>query len=220
MKTTQIRTCSNIIILMAFVFSFNSLMAQEETIIPNLPIPEITSDNNQIWQWPEGMPVPNSIRAWHYNKDMVMPLMNVGQAVQNNVLEYVTMMKLAMVISSKNKCIYCLCNAVEVLKREGYSDDNLVALQANLDDYKCDLKEKALLVLAEQLTINPSTSGDYIKNAIEQGWTEEEIANTIFFISYMNMVNRIAVAFGLPPDDTHPYDTDAGIPMLKCEKNE
>ena len=218
MKNTEFRSGSHVFLLIVFFLIVNSLQAQESKIIPNLTIPEITTENNLIWQWPEDLPVPNSIRAWHYNKDLVLPLMNVGQAVENSLLDYVTIMKLAMVISSKNDCFYCLCNAVGVLRQQGYSDSDMVALQTNLKDYKCDNKEKALLILAEQLTINPSTSGEYVKNAKKEGWTEEEIANTIFFISYLNMMNRIAVAFGLPPDDNHPYDPETKIPMLKCEE--
>jgi hypothetical protein len=36
-------------------------------------------------------------------------------------------------------------------------------------------------------------------------------------VSDFNMKARIAVAFALPPDDRHPFEENASIPMSRCE---
>ena len=40
---------------------------------PSLPLPELTARDLEM-PWPEGQPVANSVRAWHYNRAMVGPI--------------------------------------------------------------------------------------------------------------------------------------------------
>lgn len=158
----------------------------------------------------------NSMRAWHYNPDLVMPMVKVGEAVQSPILDYRLQMMLAAVVSSRNGCRYCLCSSAKALNGDGSSDSLMTALQNGIGSFDFDPKQKAALLLAERLTVYPSQSGSHVKNAVNAGWAHEQVAQLIFFVSYMNMMNRIAQAFDLPPDDYHPYDPDGRLPMLRC----
>jgi len=205
------------IIFAAFVICVASLTGQESQKIPSLPLPDVTDENIMISNWRSGFPVPNSIRAWHYNPELVMPLAELGQAVQNPTLDYRLQMMMAAVVSSINGCLYCLCSSAKVLNGDGRSDSLLMALQRDFTMYEFDSKEQAALVLAEKLTSDPSYAVRFVKDAVDAGWKNEEVAQIIFFVSYMNMMNRIALAFDLPPDTVHPYDPEAKLPMLRCE---
>jgi len=98
------------------------------------------------------------------------------------------------------------------------SDNNLAALQTDLTRYQASNKEKALLKLAEAITINPKDSSVFVRLAVRAGWSDEQVAETIFVASYYNMLSRIAVSFALPPDKTHSYPLGATLPLLPSEK--
>jgi alkylhydroperoxidase family enzyme len=106
---------------------------------------------------------------------------------------------------------------VEVLRRSGVDDETLIALQTDLDKVKTEVKEKALLVLAQTITKEPSLAPEAVIAASRAGWSDDEVAEAIFIASMYNMVNRVAVTFALPPDDAHPFDPNSPIPLLSCK---
>lgn len=158
----------------------------------------------------------NSIRAWNYLPSMVEPLQRVGASLEDSKLPWRTRVMLATVASSLNGCLYCLCSTVNILKGEGLSEGEIVSLQNDIRDAKFSEKEKALLRVAQDVTNNLPQSPQSVRNAVKAGWTEEEVAQAIFVVSYFNMLNRIAVAFALPPDASHQFDPSAALPMTKC----
>jgi alkylhydroperoxidase family enzyme len=197
------------------IFLTRSLSGQEDT--SSLPLPDVTEKNNMLSEWRGGYPLPNSIRSWHYNPDLVRPMAEIGQAVQNETLEYELQMKIAAVVSSRNGCRYCLCSSAKSLNGDGLHDSLMIALQrSDLSGHPFDPKEKNALSLASILTTEPSLSGTSVRAALEAGWTNAEVAQIIFFVSYMNMMNRIAAAFNLPPDASHPYHPGGKLPMIRC----
>lgn len=106
---------------------------------------------------------------------------------------------------------------MEGLHQEGVAESTIVALQQGaIDTLPLPGKDRALLHLAERLTVAPATAGPAVRAATAQGWSETEVADAIFYVSHINMLSRIAVAFGLPPDATHPYSPDAPLPMRSC----
>lgn len=92
----------------------------------------------------------------------------------------------------------------------------LIALQTDVNTVKTDGKQKALLLLAAAITREPASSPQTVLDASRAGWSDEEVAEAIFIASMYNMVNRVAVALALPPDQAHPFDPDSQIPMLTC----
>lgn len=183
---------------------------------PTLPLPVVTAENSQIPTWPEGRLMANSMRAWHYNPDLVMPMIRVGEAVQNSILDYGLQMKIAAVVSARNGCMYCICSSARALNADGTRDTLMQQLQRPIKESSLATKEKAALILAEGITQDPSLSGLLVEQALEAGWNNQEVAQIIFFSAYMNMMNRIAEGFNLPPDEYHPYDPETNLPMLRC----
>jgi alkylhydroperoxidase family enzyme len=108
---------------------------------------------------------------------------------------------------------------VEGLHNAGFDEEKVAALQSDFESGGFSEQELAFLRLAEQLTLYPESSANATRAACEVGWSNEEVAQAIFVISYYNMVTRIADAFALPPDDNHPYDPGAPLPMLRCSDN-
>jgi hypothetical protein len=55
-----------------------------------------------------------------------------------------------------------------------------------------------------------------VRAAVAAGWSNEEVAQAIFVVAAFNMLTRIADAFALPPDASHPFEPGAKLPMLRC----
>ncbi len=105
---------------------------------------------------------------------------------------------------------------MEVLRRSGTDQQTLIDLQTDVSRVRASPKERALLKLAAAITSAPEAAARAVLDASAAGWTREEVTEAIFVTSLYNMVNRVAVAFALPPDRAHPYDPGSRIPMLSC----
>ncbi|UCG52908.1 MAG: hypothetical protein JSW58_04950 [Candidatus Latescibacterota bacterium] len=104
------------------------------------------------------------------------------------------------------------------LHEAGVADELIAGIQGDLAELPVTAKDLALLQLAERLTTDVASSAESTRAAREAGWSESEVANAIFIVSYFNMVTRIAEAFALPPDENHPYDPQTKLPMIRCRE--
>lgn len=107
---------------------------------------------------------------------------------------------------------------MDVLHEEGFSDEVIEELQGAIEESSFPEKDKALLLLAETLTVDPPAAAMATREAVRAGWSETEVAHAIFLVSYYNMLTRIVKAFDLPPDEGHPYDPAMVLPMMRCRE--
>ena len=106
---------------------------------------------------------------------------------------------------------------MEGLHEEGIPAAEILAVQGELSGDVFDRRILALLVLAEKVTLDPAAAHLAVEPALEAGWSREEVAHAIFVATYYNMLTRIAEAFALPPDASHPFDPELPLPWLYCE---
>lgn len=226
---------SGILLFLTLLFSCQNIEEQSEvkesTIIekisieqrplkPTLPLPVITSETNRIKQASEDYLKWSSVRAWHYNPGMAQALWDVWESFTKPPLSMRMKIMLATVSDSRNKCPYCLSSVVCFLIQDGVSEKNILALQTDINNSDFSDKEKTLLLLAENITVDPSSSSQYVGYALEAGWREEEVAQAIFVVSYFNMLNRISEAFAFPPDQEHPFVPGSSFPFTNCKQYE
>ena len=216
MKSLNIAKVS-IIILFILINSCKDNFNSERPLEPTLPLPNVTIDNNRYEKWSDTEPLWNSIRAWHYNPEMVQPLTDLGKALNRASLSNRIKLMLVIVTDSRNGCIYCLSNAICLSLEIGLSKKEILELQTDIKNSNFTDKEKALLTLAEQITLQPSTAHKSIGPAIDAGWSNDDVAQAIFIVSYYNMLNRISEAFALPPDKGHRFNPNFTLPMTDCE---
>lgn len=124
--------------------------------------------------------------------------------------------KLMLVITSGTECLRCTCEAVRHLKDLKISREEISALQTNLQKAAITEKDRALLVMAREITLRPSTSMRHVTQAQEVGWSDRELSNAILIASHFNMKTRILMGFDLGPDRAHPYKRDQKFPMVSC----
>lgn len=107
---------------------------------------------------------------------------------------------------------------MEVLHQEGVDAATIAGLQGDLGSLPLAAEERALIELAERMTVDPPSAAAAVVRARELGWTDKQLADAIFLVSYFNMTTRIAEAFALPPDSRHPFEPGGALPMLRCQR--
>ena len=109
---------------------------------------------------------------------------------------------IAVVVSSANKCPYCINHHAEALKHHWKNEEKLQKL---IDDYKSvDLPEKIVRMLdyVFKLTKNPYDVNKIdVDNLKSIGFLDEDILNINLVTSYFNFVNRIALGLGVEFSD-------------------
>ncbi len=102
-----------------------------------------------------------------------------------------------------NNCAYCLDSHAFFLKQQGASDQTVAALmEGDLEKAGLTPSEHALLDYVKVITqaAYRSTPED-VQKLRDAGWKEEQIAEAVYIIALFAMFNRIANAFGVPPQN-------------------
>lgn len=105
---------------------------------------------------------------------------------------------IAVVVSTANKCAYCINHHSEALNYYWKDADKIKRLVRDYNSIDFDQNIKVLLDYANQLTLNPNEiTQSVIDNLKSFGWCDEDILSTNLIISYFNFVNRIALGLGV-----------------------
>ena len=108
---------------------------------------------------------------------------------------------IAVVVSSCNKCFYCLIAhgaAVRQLSKNQYLGDELMI---NYRSASLNKRHKLMLDFSFKLTENPSKVDNSDRNILrEADFSEEEILEIVEVTSFFNMSNRIAAGTDMRPN--------------------
>ena len=105
---------------------------------------------------------------------------------------------------------------MKALNPDGQTESLLIDLQGDLAWGGFSARQHSALILAARLTQVLGNVADPVRAAVSAGWSNEEVAQIIFFTASMTMMKRIAQGFELPPDQVHPYEPEGTLPMLRC----
>jgi uncharacterized peroxidase-related enzyme len=110
---------------------------------------------------------------------------------------------IASYVSFLNRCPYWLDSHAYFLRVQGATDQCVAAiLEGKLDEAGLTPAERALMVYVEQITKDAarSTHAD-VQKLRDSGWTEDQIAEAVYITALFAFFNRVADAFGVPPQD-------------------
>jgi alkylhydroperoxidase family enzyme len=75
-------------------------------------------------------------------------------------------------------------------------------LEGKLDDAGLTPAERALLDYVQQVTEDaPRTTPEDVQKLRDAGWSENQIAEGVYITALFAFFNRVADAFGVPPQD-------------------
>lgn len=108
---------------------------------------------------------------------------------------------IAVVVSSENKCFYCLVAhgaAVRVMSGDPALGEQLVM---NYRTAKLDKRQRAMLDFASLLTRSPATVAENEVQALrDAGFSDGAIWDISNLIGFYNMTNRVAIASDMRPN--------------------
>ncbi|MBV7408394.1 peroxidase-related enzyme [Maritimibacter sp. DP1N21-5] len=180
-----------------------TMMALDLT--PVDPLPEATQKYFDICQDKLGM-VPNVLRA--YTHDITK--LNAFTAMYNDLmlgesgLTKLEREMIAVVVSSVNKCWYCLV-AHGAAVRQLSGDPKLgEAMVMNFRAADLDARQSAMLHFAEKLTETPAKIDDGDRQALrDAGFSDRDIFDIASVAGFYNMSNRVAAATDMQPNDEY-----------------
>ena len=169
------------------------------------PLPEATQKYFDVCQDKLGM-VPNVLRAYAFDIDKL----NAFTALYNDVmlagsgLSKLEREMIAVVVSSVNKCYYCL-TAHGAAVRQLSGDPKLgEMLVMNWRVASLDARQTAMLHFAEMMTVSSAQITEKDRDALRQvGFSDRDIWDIAAVAGFFNMSNRIASATQMMPNDDY-----------------
>ena len=147
--------------------------------------------------------VPNVILANASDQDRLKNFVNFYNRLmlKEGHLSKLEREMIAVVVSSCNKCFYCLIAhgaAVRQLSKNQYLGDELMI---NYRSASLNKRHKLMLDFSFKLTENPSKVDNSDRNILRKAdFTEEEILEIVEVTSFFNMSNRIAAGTDMRPN--------------------
>ena len=165
------------------------------------PLPEATQKYFDICQDKLGM-IPNVLQAYAFDIDKL----NAFTALYNDVmladsgLSKLEREMIAVVVSSINKCFYCLTAhgaAVRALSQDPILGEQLVMNYRSAD---LDARQKAMLDFAALMTESSQDIEEADRAALRAvGFSDRDIWDISAVAGFFNMTNRIASATDMRP---------------------
>ncbi|MBS3805014.1 MAG: peroxidase-related enzyme [Oleiphilaceae bacterium] len=184
-------------------------MAKTEQIVAlDLDIPDAgelppeTRRYFEICQSKLGM-IPNVLRAYSQNLaqlDAFTRLYNEMMLGESELTKLEREM-VAVVVSSENKCFYCLVAHGAAVRN--YSGDSTLGEHLVMNYRSANLSDRhlAMLDFASLLTRSPATVTDADRDRLRQaGLTDRAIWDLSNIIGFYNMTNRVAIASDMHPN--------------------
>lgn len=174
----------------------------------NLPVPELkdlpdeTRRYFEICQTKLGM-VPNVLKAYSQNLAQLEAFTRIYNEMMlgESELDKLEREMVAVVVSSENKCFYCLVAHGAAVRK--YSGDPTLGEHLVMNYRSADLspRHRAMLDFASALTRSPATVTETDTDALRQaGFSDQAIWDLSNIVGFYNMTNRVAIASDMRPN--------------------
>ena len=188
-------------------------MNKKEIIALNIDIPqpdllpEETQKYLNICQEKLGL-VPNVLKTYTHEMQQFNAFSQLYNAIMfaDTGLTPLEREMIAVVVSSKNHCFYCLTAHGNSVRE--YSEDPILGELLVMNYKSADLskRHRAMLDFASKLTTDPSNIDDTDRKILRDAeFTEKEIWDIASVASFYNMTNRMASAVDMQPNDEYHF---------------
>jgi uncharacterized peroxidase-related enzyme len=181
--------------------------------IYDLPDPDSLDDDMKayfaICQDKLGM-VPNVLRTFSYHQDKLRAFVQYYNTLMlaPSGLSKLEREMVAVVVSSANRCFYCLVAHGQAVRKLSGDAELGEMLVMNYRVAKLDPRQRAMLDFAWKLTKTPFDVVDADRDALrDAGLSAAEVFDLADVIGFFNMSNRFAIASDMIPNhDYHAMD--------------
>lgn len=183
-------------------------MSNNNVVALDLPIPQIsdlpedTRKYFEICQEKLGM-IPNVLTAYSQNLRQLDGFTRLYNELMlgEGELSKLEREMIAVVVSSENKCFYCLVAhgaAVRVMSGNPQLGEHLVM---NYRTAQLNQRQRAMLDFASHLTRAPATITEAETQALrDAGFSDRAIWDISNLVGFYNMSNRVAIASDMQPN--------------------
>ncbi|MEP1935045.1 MAG: peroxidase-related enzyme [Roseibium sp.] len=169
------------------------------------PLPEDTQKYFDICREKLGM-VPNVLRSYAFDIEKL----NAFTSMYNDLmlapsgLSKLEREMIAVVVSSINRCFYCLVAHGQAVRQ---LSDNPALGEALVMNYRIadlDARQRAMLDFAALMTTASATIEDSHRQALRDvGFSDRDIWDIANVAGFFNMTNRVASATAMQPNDEY-----------------
>lgn len=179
--------------------------------LPGVPVPErgdLSEATGAYWdkcQEKLGL-VPNVLRAYSFDDRKLAGFTGLYNELMlgPSGLSKLEREMIAVVVSSANRCYYCLTAHGQAV-REMSGDPSLgEALVMNWRVAQVTPKQRAMLEFAHRLTVDPAATGAAERRALRKaGFSDRDIWDICAVAAFFNMTNRLATATDMMPNEEY-----------------
>ncbi|GAA4642302.1 peroxidase-related enzyme [Gordonia humi] len=150
--------------------------------------------------------VPNVLRAYTFDEAKLQAFTASYNDLMlgDSALSKLEREMIAVVVSSINKCYYCLTAhgaAVRQLSGDPHLGEMMVM---NFRAADLDARQRAMLEFAEKVTEQPAKMDESDREGLrEVGFTDRDIWDIASTAAFFNMTNRLASAVDMRPNDEY-----------------
>lgn len=169
------------------------------------PLPEATAKYFKICEEKLGL-VPNVLKAYAFDIDKL----NAFAALYNDVmladsgLSKLEREMIAVVVSSINRCFYCLVAHGQAVRQLSGDPQLGEMLAFNYRVADLDARQRAMLDFAAQMTTASYTIEETDRQALRAvGFSDRDIWDIAATAGFYNMSNRMASATDMRPNDEY-----------------
>jgi uncharacterized peroxidase-related enzyme len=147
--------------------------------------------------------VPNVLRAYSLRPDKLRAFIQMYNDLMlgDSGLSKLEREMIAVVVSSANRCYYCLVAHGQAVRQ--LSGDPELGEMLVMDHRVADLpaRQRAMLEFAWKLTLTPHDVGEADRQALfDAGLSAEDIFDVVSVVGFFNLSNRVAKATDMMPN--------------------
>ena len=150
--------------------------------------------------------VPNLYATYAYSENALANYLTLSNAKTSLKAREKEVVNLA--VSEVNNCLYCLSAHTAIGKMNGFTDSQILELRGGAASF--DAKLDALARLARDLTFNRGAASETVlENFFTQGWTRENLIDTIVLVGDKTISNYLHKTTQVPVDfpEAQPLET-------------
>jgi uncharacterized peroxidase-related enzyme len=147
--------------------------------------------------------VPNVLTAYSFDQAKLRAFANLYNDLMlaESGLSKLEREMIAVVVSSANRCYYCLTAHGAAVRQLSGDPELGEMLVMNWRTARLPARQRALLEFAHRLTVAPAEVGEAERALLrEAGWSERDIFDAAGVVGFFNFTNRVATATDMMPN--------------------
>ena len=147
--------------------------------------------------------LPNVLAAYSFDQTKLRAFVNLHNELMlgESGLTKLEREMIAVVVSSANRCYYCLSAHGAAVRRLSGDPELGERLVMNWRGARLPRRQRALLEFAHRLTACPAEVGAADREALRAaGWSERDIWDAAAVTGFFNSSNRLATAVDMQPN--------------------